>query len=43
MMSEAWCRRLWTILLIFAVAQLIRAVVDGLRLIQAVRIHGWGG
>lgn len=38
-----WLSRLWALLILLAVAQVIRAVVDGVRLLQAIRIHGWGG
>ena len=43
MIPEWWLRRLWTVLLLFAVATLLRAVIDGIRMVQALRIHGWGG
>ena len=38
-----WLPRLWVALLLFAVATLLRAVIDGIRMVQALRIHGWGG
>ena len=38
-----WLQRLWVALLLFAVAMLLRAVIDGVRMVQALRIHGWGG
>lgn len=38
-----WLPRLWVALLLFAVATLLRAVIDGVRMVQALRIHGWGG
>lgn len=38
-----WLPRLWALLILLAVAQVIRAVVDGIRMVQALRIHGWGG
>lgn len=41
--DERLLRRLWIALVIFAVATLIRALVDAVRMIQALRIHGWGG
>lgn len=40
---KEWWGRLWAVLILLAAAQLIRAVVDGVRLIQAIRLHGWGG
>ena len=43
MIPECWLPRFWTVLLLFAVAMLLRAVIDGVRMIQALRIHGWGG
>ena len=42
-MTEQWLRRLWAALLLFAAAQLLRAVVDAIRMAQALRLHGWGG
>jgi len=38
-----WLPRLWALLILLAVAQVIRAVVDGIRLLQAIKIHGWPG
>ena len=38
-----WLPRVWALLILLAVAQVIRAVVDGIRMLQALRIHGWGG
>ena len=40
---DTWLRRLWVALILFAVAMLLRAVIDGVRMVQALRIHGWGG
>ena len=42
-LAQKWLPRLYAALLIFAVATLLRAVVDGVRMVQALRIHGWGG
>lgn len=38
-----WLPRLWILLVLLAAAQVIRALVDGARLIQAIKLHGWGG
>lgn len=43
LLDERWLRRIWLALIVFAVATLIRAVVDAVRMVQAIRIHGWGG
>ena len=42
-LAQKWLPRLYAALLIFAVATLLRAVVDGVRLLQAIKIHGWPG
>lgn len=41
--AAKWLQRLWVALILFAVAMLLRAVIDGVRMVQALRIHGWGG
>ena len=40
MIPERWLRRLWLALLLFAAATLLRALVDAVRMIQALRLHG---
>ena len=40
---DKWPSRLYAVILVFAVATLIQAVVDAIRMVQALRIHGWGG